>query len=264
MLEAIVSGIAQGIAEWLPISSEGVLFILKKSVFASDQSSEIIIREALFLHLGTFFAALIYFRKLILNLFKDFFNFSKASEANKRLIVFLVIATFITGILGYGLMKLLTAVENKYEWLGSNITLLVGMLLLITAYLQYKSRKTGLKSLAHLKKSDGILLGIVQGFAVLPGLSRSGLTVASLLLKKYDRVAALKLSILMSLPVVLAGNVLLNLDKFVLNTNLIIALFFAFIFGLITIDILLKVANKINFALFVFIFGILTIVAAFI
>jgi undecaprenyl-diphosphatase len=104
----------------------------------------------------------------------------------------------------------------------------------------------------------------VQGFAALPGFSRSGLTISALLLRKFDETAALRLSFLMSLPIVLGGNVLLNLkDGFVLSAGAVFGLVFSFVFGIFTIHVLFRVARKINFAYFVLGFGVITLVAAF-
>jgi undecaprenyl-diphosphatase len=97
--------------------------------------------------------------------------------------------------------------------------------------------------------------------AVLPGLSRSGLTISALLLRKFDNASALKLSFLMSLPVVLGGNIVLNFKYFTFSTELLLGLIFSFIFGLLTISLLLKIARKVNFGWFVLIFGVVMIIS---
>jgi len=113
----------------------------------------------------------------------------------------------------------------------------------------------------NLTWTDGIILGIAQGFAALPGLSRSGLTVSALLLRKFDNALSLRLSFLMSLPIVLAGNILLNFNELTWSKGTFWSLLFSFLFGLLTIHFLLKIAKKINFGLFVLFFGILTILS---
>ena len=95
------------------------------------------------------------------------------------------------------------------------------------------------------KTGDGVLLGVAQGLAALPGLSRSGLTVSVLLLRKFDGATALKLSFLVSLPIVLFGNLFLNLNDFAFSAEALVGLFFSFLFGILTIDLLLKAAKKI-------------------
>jgi len=98
----------------------------------------------------------------------------------------------------------------------------------------------------------------------LPGLCRSGFTVSALLLRLFDVQDALKLSFFMSLPIVLAGNIILNFNDLIFSNELIWGLIFSFIFGLLTIDLLLKIAKRINFGYFVLIFGLLLLGSVFV
>jgi undecaprenyl-diphosphatase len=100
--------------------------------------------------------------------------------------------------------------------------------------------------------------------ATLPGLSRSGSTVSALLLLGFQKSLSLKLSFLLSMPIVLAGNILLNLNTINFSVDNLVALTASFAFGLLTINLLLKLAKKINFGLLVIIFGLLTISSLFI
>lgn len=252
MLEQIILGIVQGVVEWLPVSSEGIL-ILVQTRFFSQLGIEELVKQALFLHLGTFLAALVYFRKDVWGVWE-----------NKKLFNFLLITTIITGFLGYGLLKLFINLEEQVVSSAKVITLIIGLLLLITAYFQIRVKNRGNREIRDLNTSDSFLLGIVQGLAVLPGLSRSGLTVSSLLLRKFNSRDALKLSFLMSLPVVLGGNIILNFSHFSFSLELFVGLIFSFIFGLLTINLLLKIAKRINFGYFVLFFGFLVIISAFI
>ncbi len=252
MLEQVVLGIIQGVAEWLPVSSEGVLILAQTHLF-KEQGLEQLIKQALFLHLGTFLAALVYFRKDVFKIWE-----------NKKLLNFLLITTIITGVLGYFLLGLLINLEGQVASSGKIITLAIGLLLLITAYLQIRAKKQGNREIRDLSNKDSVLLGLIQGLTVLPGLSRSGLTVSSLLLKKFNSRDALRLSFLMSLPVVLGGNIILNFSHFSFSIEMFLGLIFSFIFGLLTIDLLLKIAKRINFGYFVLIFGFLVITSAFI
>jgi len=259
MLESITLGIIQGIVEWLPISSEGVLVLAKIHIFGSNQELGILIREALFLHIGTFFAALIYFRKDVGSLLKALVNYKNTDTPTKKTLIFLIISTTISGILGVFILSLLENINTDFTVTGKIITAFIGVLLLITAILQLTSKKGGAKNEEQLTITDGIILGVMQGFAALPGLSRSGLTVSGLLLRKYNEVSSLKLSFLMSLPIVLGGNIVLNLNSVVFSLNNVVSLIFAFIFGILTIDLLLKLAQKINFGYFILMFGFLII-----
>ncbi|MFH1427528.1 MAG: undecaprenyl-diphosphate phosphatase [Patescibacteria group bacterium] len=264
MLEAIILGTIQGIAEWLPVSSEGLIFIVKTNFFNSGESLREIAEFALWLHLGTFLAVLIYFRAEVINLFRALFNFSKAEDEKKKTLLFLIITTIISGVFGIILLVLIDKLGLALGYSTKIITLIIGLLLLLTGIMQLKAKAEGKRKEADLKTSDSIILGIMQGLAALPGLSRSGLTISALLLKNFNKTTALTLSFLMSLPIVLAGNIILNLDKFSLNSNLLLGLLFSFIFGYLTIGIMLKISRKINFGWFVLGFGILTIIAVII
>jgi len=261
ILENIILGIIQGIAEWIPISSEGLLVLVKSAFFSSGSLVELV-RLALFLHLGTFLAALIYFRKDVGRLFKTLFKPKGKKIEDKKTLKFLIISTIITGIIGILLLKTVLELTSVMDVGVKVITFGIGALLLITAFLQIKS-KSGFKTSKQIKIKDSILLGVMQGFAALPGLSRSGLTVSTLLLRKFDKTTALKLSFLMSLPVVLFGNLILNLSDFAFNSNYLLALLFSFVFGFLTIHYLIKLSKKVNFGYFVLIFAILTIIAGF-
>lgn len=262
MLEQFILGIVQGIAEWLPVSSEGVIFLVKANFFDMQDGVSDVIREALFLHFGTFLAALVYFRKDVVELFKTMFSFKTAKTEEKKIFLFLLISTLISGVLGYIFVKIIDENNNIIHNTADTITLLVGCFLLITAYLQFKQKNgEGLKGFNEIKRSDGVILGLTQAFSAMPGLSRSGLTVSVLFMRNFNQQTALKLSFLMSLPIVLGGNIILNLDKFTFNPAGLIGVFTAFIFGLVTIKLLLNFAERVNFSFFVFGIAILTILS---
>jgi len=257
MFEGIIFGIIQGIAEWLPVSSEGVIVLVKVNFFGGG-GLEDIVKFALFLHLGTALAAIVYFRKEVREVFKTLCNYKKATKENKKIFDFLFISTLISGLLGLFLLKIFADAENSLKLSSDVVNFTIGAFLIVTAFLQLK-RKRGEhhRTSRELEKADGIALGVAQGFAALPGLSRSGLTVASLLFRKFDEEHALRLSFLMSIPIVLAGNVLLNIKEFSLTSENIFGFIFSFIFGIATIHLFLKLAKKVNFGYFLLIFGML-------
>jgi len=264
MLEQIVLGSIQGIAEWLPVSSEGLIFLVKTNFFNNGEDVIKIAGEALFLHFGTFLAALIYFRKDVFFLSKSLFNYKSTPSETRKILFFLIVATLISGVIGMVLLAIFSKIGDDAESITKIITTAIGILLLVTAGLQIKAGKGGQRRSGEIKKSEGVILGIVQAFAALPGLSRSGLTVSALLLHKFNEEDALKLSFLLSLPIVLGGNIILNLDKFVLTHASLMGLVTSFVFGILTIGVLLKIARKVNFGWFVFGFGVLTLLSVFI
>ena len=261
ILQQILIGAIQGITEWLPISSKTVLLFIYINFF-QETNIELLLKNILFLHLGTFFAALIYFRKDVLHLIKNLFNYPHATPNTKKVLNFLIISTLISGILGLLFLQLIENLDLNLT--AKLITISIGVLLLFTAIIQLKIKKRGQKKFEGLKITDGVILGFAQGLAAIPGISRSGITISSLLLREFDDNIALRLSFLMSLPIVLAGNIILNLDKFSLTNLSIYALLSSFILGLLTIHALIKLSRKINFGWFVLIFALLMILSSII
>ena len=130
-------------------------------------------------------------------------------------------------------------------------------MLFFTGVIQLRARQTGFRTEKDLKIKDGIFMGLFQGISTIPGVSRSGITVSSLLVSKFNKTSALKLSFLMSIPVVLFANILLNLKRFTFYATDIYGLIAAFIFGILTIHFLINLSKKINFGWFVIIFSVL-------
>jgi len=261
VLQYLILGIIQGITEWLPISSSGISALVMSNVYGITDVN-FILRSLLFLHLGTFFAAFVYFFYDVKSLTKSFFRYKKAKPHTKKTIWFLLISTIITGIMGYITMKFLT--DINLELTGKTITLVISALLLITGFIQLKPSRKGFKTEKDLKKKDSFILGALQGLSVLPGISRSGITVSTFLIRKFNDTTALRLSFLMSLPVILIGNIFLNIKNFVFSTNAIIGLVAAFFLGFFTIHLLMKLSKKINFAWFVIIFAIMMVLSVLI
>jgi undecaprenyl-diphosphatase len=256
----ILFGTVQGISEWLPISSEGVITLIKVNFF-HETNLQSIIRFALFLHLGTFLAALIYFWKDVQQFFHALISPRNTRAETKKVLLFLSISTIISGGLGFIILKSLEFLPETFKTSGRAITFIIGLLLLITASIQLWRKSEIRKRESELTLHDSIILGISQALAVLPGISRSGITTSALLIRKFQNDVALKLSFLMSLPIVLLGNIILNSEQFYISTSHVIALFFSFMFGLLTIKTLLLVARKINFGYFVLAVGSLMLIA---
>lgn len=262
MLQTFVLGMIQGIVEWLPVSSEAAIVLTR--LYLSDAPVDLTesIELALFLHMGTFLAALVYFRRDVYEILRDLLRFRQAGPTQRRTVVFLAVATVVSGGLGFGLLQLVSGLEDQYQFTGSAITLLIGVLLLFTGLMQTLAPEDGLKGADSLNWFDGTLLGLAQGLAAMPGVSRSGITVSALLLRRYEDRQALRLSFLLSLPIVLGGNIVLNYEAFYLTPRLGAGLISSFVFGLLTIHGLLKLAKAIRFEYFVFLFGGLTVLAA--
>lgn len=241
-IEYILLGILQGIFEWLPISSEGVV-ALTSSYLIKDLNA---VDVAIFLHLGTFFAVMIYFWKDWLNLlmFK-----------NNKLLKYLIITTIISGVIGFFIYDFAKTIV-----MGGGILLLMGFGLLLTSYFQSKEINFRLN-----KKYSSLLVGILQGFSAIPGISRSGSTIFGLSFFEKDPVVILKISYLLSAPIVLGSSLYLFIkEPSMVYDGMWLSLVFSFVFGILTLKILLDFAQKINFSKFTLVFGILCILGGII
>ncbi len=264
MLESVVLGIIQGVTEWIPVSSEGMIALAKIKLFHSTAGLKDIVYQALFLHLGTFLAAIIYFRKDLLALAKLPFTFKQTHADDKKLFLFLALTTIISGLVGFRLLLIMDKLSAYFQTSGKIIMILVAILLFITGMLQLHAKNKGAKTANGLKPLDGWILGIIQGLAVLPGLSRSGTTIAALLMMGFEKTVALRLSFLMSLPLILAGNIILNLRHAQLTAENLISLLVSFVVGLLSINLFFKIVGKINFGVFVIALAFLVLLSVFV
>jgi len=263
MLESIVLGIVQGIFEWLPISSEGILVLIQTQFFNVSSLTEAI-QMALFLHLGTFLAAFIYFFDEVQHLIKNLFSYRKISKEKRSILNFYIIATLVSGFVGLVLSAVVMKLEHFFIVTADIIVLVVAFLLFVTAYLQLRKKDMTFREETEVNTADAVVVGAVQGLSVLPGVSRSGSTTSVLLIQRFHEIDALKLSFVLSLPIVLVGNIVVNLSNFYLSIESLVAFLVSFIFGWITIDWLLKIARKVNFGWFIFIFALILIASLFI
>lgn len=262
MLEQLILGTIQGITEWLPISSEGVITLVSFNFFGATNLTDVI-HSALFLHLGTALAGLVYFKKEILKLLKTLFNFKEAEIEYQNFLKFLIISTTISGVIGFGFLQIIDS--DSFVFPVQFLNLIIGIFLLITSILLFYNKfKSGNREVASLKNKDSFVLGLVQSLAAFPGLSRSGLTVSTLLFSGFKGDDALRISFIMSLPLVIVGNIILNISEFNFVISSLWGLLASFGFGILTIHILLKIAKKVDFSYFVFVFAILMIGAYFV
>lgn len=262
-LEAGVLGMVQGLAEWLPISSEGMIVLVRSWWFGGGLGESITI--ALWLHLGTFLAALVYFRVEVLQLLRVPFQYKKASAEEVKTFWFLVVATLVTGVLGAPLLYVLTKISADATVLGRGATLLTGVALLITAWLLGRKGKVSTSTKSQPSLRDALILGLGQGLTIIPGLSRSGTTTALLLLRGLNSATALKLSFLMSLPVVLGANIILQAKASVtFSLQALFALLVAAVVGYVTIHSFLAFARRVRFESFVLLLALLVLLAALI
>ncbi len=272
--EAVVIGTIQGITEWLPISSKAMTSLVMIKFFGKPLSEALPL--AIWMHIGTLLASAIYFREEINKIIKRlpaYFSetimggrsgkkagLKTAQNEEDSLISFLIIATFMTGIIGVPIMLF---VVKKAQLSGEAATAAIGIFLILTGLLQRIS--AGAKSTKKIPSTkDAFIVGLGQGFAALPGISRSGTTTGLFLFRKFDSENALKYSYLMSIPAVLGAEIVLQITDIVkVDFASLLAVFFSFIFGLLTINAFLKIARRVNFSNFCILLGLMTVLSLF-
>ena len=255
MLEYIVLGAIQGITEWLPVSSEGIITVAYSELLGAPVSDAI--PYALWLHAGTALSAVVSFRSQVVKLMREVVSIPKKPS---NILVFLLISTVISGLVG---LPLFIMIDNLSESVGLSAMALVGLLMIATGAMQFVKPTLPKQTSDQTPVLDALLAGFAQGLSVLPGLSRSGLTISVLILRKVDKQSALTLSFIMSIPASIAASTYMILsDKIEVGTEHIAAGLVAFIFGLITIQGLVKIASRINFGMFVVPIGILMLAGA--
>jgi undecaprenyl-diphosphatase len=243
LLESLVLGMVQGITEWLPVSSQGSVSAVGSFIFGLSLADAV--SFALWLHLGTATSALIAFRREIFDLSRD----SLCDPLPSPLLRFGVVGTAASVMIGVPVLLTLDDLSTAF---GAGGMLVVGVAMLGTAVVLRARLEGGTRTRRDLSMMDAMAFGLAQGFAAIPGLSRSGLTVSMLLGRGIDRGEALAVSFLMSIPVSLGAALFAVLDG--VGIGLIEGLVGAAvsaIVGLVSIKTLLAVAQRLNFTTFV-------------
>lgn len=239
LLQAVYLGFIQGLTEFLPVSSSGHLAIAQHYLPGFSQPG--VLFDVL-LHVGTMIAVLIYFRREILLLATAPFRRTQEAALYRRLLLLLILASVPTAVIGL-------LFKDFFEGLFDNIPL-VSLMLLVTGTLLFVSerfRRSG-RTEEALRVSDALIVGTVQGMAIIPGISRSGSTIAALLLKGVDGETAARFSFLLALPAVF-GAALLSLRHLTAVATTQVPVYLggaatAFITGLISIHFLMAVIRR--------------------
>lgn len=270
-VEAIVLGAVQGLTEFLPVSSSGHL-VLFQNLFGLKEP------ELLFdicLHVGTLMAVIIVFYREILDILSALFQIpgrmkmagglKRLCETDEsiRMALLIVVGSIPTAAIGL-LFKEIT------DQLFGSITV-VGFMLLVTGTLLWLTRnlRSDGRSVRRTTLKDALLIGIVQGLAILPGISRSGATIATALFLGVDRKVAGRYSFLLSIPAIV-GALVLGLDTPELQTTIPVGTIIAgsvisAVVGWFALVILLRVVDRgqlHRFAPYCWLVGIVTLVLA--
>ena len=255
ILQAVILGLAQGLGEFLPISSSAHLVLIPWFLGWTDPGLAFDVA----LHLGTLVAVVIYFWKDWLRLIV--MGFSDARSVEGRLFWYLVVASVPGAIGGYLL-------EKKAETVFRSPILIGVMLILMGILLYWADRKSAKKiEMNQITFGTSLLIGISQVLAIIPGVSRSGVTMTTGLLRGVTREGAARFSFLLSTPIIF-GAAMVKLPGVISNPcgitpNFVISTMVSFIAGIVSIGFLLRYVqtkNFLRFAWYRFMLGVLVIV----
>ncbi len=213
--QAIFLGVIQGLTEFIPVSSSGHL-VLTQYFFGIGEGGDITFE--LFMHLGTLMAVLVYFRKTLWDMLVSLFSWGntmngESHRKNRNMILFLGSASLATGIF-YALFG--SYLKQIYD-----MPITVAVLLLFTGAIVFVSdylKDSGIPA-SNMGLWRSIIVGLAQGFAILPGISRSGTTITASLATGIKRRDAAYFSFLLSIPAILAANVSEYKSFTMLDTN---------------------------------------------
>lgn len=248
LIIAILAGIVQGVVEWLPVSSQGNL-ALALSLVGIDPATAL--QLALFLQLGTTVSAATYYHSEIRSAIDAVPGWRPAAayDGDNAIVSYLIVASLMTGVVGIPLYVF--AVDFVAGLTGGVFISLIGGLLILTGVFQLGSESIGLGETTHPTLVDSILVGAVQGIAILPGVSRSGVTTSTFLFRSYDPPAAFRFSFLLSIPASVGGATVTVFDvgglPGISPAAGLTALGVSAFVGYVTIDVLLRVVERVPF-----------------
>jgi undecaprenyl-diphosphatase len=237
MFDAIFWGLIQGLTEFLPVSSSGHL-VLIPALF--DRPGPDLATNAM-LHLGTLAAVLVYYRS-------DIARMAKFDKPARRLITLLLIGTVPAVILGL-------LFEDKVEELISEpkkvafMLIVTGIILLATTLL-----RLGDKQMTDVQPRDSLLIGLAQAMALIPGISRSGMTISAGLARGLERTEAARFAFLLGIPVIAGAGLLQMVEAFRLGepipATVWVGVVVAGLTGYAAIAILLRLLTRVGLAPF--------------
>ena len=236
MIEIIALSLIQGITEFLPISSSSHLIIVSEYLEFNNKNLEIDVS----LHIGSFLAVIVFFRK-------DIFNFVQ----NKDLFLKILIGSLPVMIVGYFLVKF-----NFIDQIR-NIKV-IGWTTLIFGILLYLSDRSNIqkKINSNFTLKSAVLIGLLQILSLIPGVSRSGIAITGARALKFNRYDSAKISFLLSIPTLAAVSIfglnnLVKSESFSFSFLIIISIIFSFLFSFITIKYFLKYIKTFSLNIFV-------------
>lgn len=246
--QTAILGIVQGLTEFLPISSSGHLLLLEKFTKLPDFG----LTFDAFLHLGTLLAVIIYFRKDIYLLIKGLFD--PQDKINKKLAGIIIISIFPAGLVGF-LVKDIISEDLRLPSLVL-FNLVFWALIMWWADNYIDKQKDKIVDLTKINWQQGLIIGLAQVLSLLPGTSRSGITITAGLFQSLSRKVAARFSFIISIPLIAAAGFLNLIDLIkqpeeIVFLNLTIGFLASFITGFLAIAWLLNILTNKNLKIFV-------------
>ncbi len=243
MLKIIILGAVQGLTEFFPVSSSGHLVIFQHFF---NITKDVVFLDT-FLHIGTVLALLTFFRKDILLALK-----------NPKMLWYIAIVTLITGLIGITFKKNLESLFNSAHYTAIQL-LINGVILLAVPLFKDRHRSPG--------AADSVVTGIAQGISIIPGISRSGLTISSLLAMGVKKEEAFRFSFIASIPAII-GAFLLEAKDIAFSSSyspitLSAGLAVSYLFGMLALFGLDKIIHNKKFHLFGYYCVLLAIILLF-
>jgi len=244
MIKYIILGIVQGLTEFLPVSSSGHLAVLQRIMGLTGHE----VAVSVILHLGTLAALFIFFFKDIMATLRDIKKLS--------LVLIVTLITGLIGISGKGFFESLFSSPKlvALSWIATGI-----ILMFTVRFMNNKRDKVNIK--------DACILGATQGMAIIPGLSRSGVTISTLLFRGLDKKTSFTFSFLAAIPAVCGAAIMEIKDVDVVlkiePKNMLVGFIFSLVAGLLALKILRFVLNKAKlyyFAYYCIVIAILTLI----
>jgi undecaprenyl-diphosphatase len=268
IFEIVLLGIVQGLTEFLPVSSTAHLVVIPRLFGWPDPG----LAYDIALHVGTLAAVLIYFFRDWVHIIANGFGLKSDRDPelrrNRMLLWLLVVGTIPAGIAGLALQKAADSTLRTLPIIGAS-AIVIGL------FMWWADRAgRGQKTLGHVSWADSLTVGFAQVLAIIPGVSRSGITISAGLLRNLDRPTAARFSFLLSTPIILGAAAkdawdLLKHKEAVppeMQTAFVLGIIVSAITGCLTIALFLKYLRTRSLAFFVvyrIVFGIMVIALAF-
>ncbi|OGP65225.1 MAG: undecaprenyl-diphosphatase UppP [Deltaproteobacteria bacterium RBG_13_53_10] len=238
VFQAIFLGVVQGLTEFLPVSSSGHL-VFFQSLFGLEKPQ---VAFDVMLHLGTLLAVVVYFRVDISQILLGTWAWVKGrseGEEKVKLLLWIVVASVPTGLMGIIFKDWFESLFSRPKTVGLML-LVTGLLLWLTRTVRREEKRTG-----EMGVSDALFIGIAQGVAIIPGISRSGVTISTGLFLGLNRELAGKFSFLLSIPAIL-GATLLEFREIDTSSGIGVAFIgsaVAFFVGLFSLKLLMRIVR---------------------